>query len=652
MHNLQEIVQSTSDIKLLYIEDNEEARISTLKLLSEFFKDILVGEDGVDGLKLFKNNEVDLIISDINMPNLNGLDMIEEIRKEDKEIPVILLSAYSEIEYFKRSISLGVDGYLFKPLDFEQFVELMYKIIDKISTHKELEAKINFLQQYEEATNDISIVSKGDLEGRITYANDLFCNISQYTQEELIGEPHSIVRHPDNKPSIFKEMWKTIKDEKREWKGIIRNIRKDGTSYYVDALVRPILDINGEIVEYIAMRHDITEIMSQKKLMTDYIDAAIEPAMVKISIEAYEDLQNYYGRKFSVEIVNSLAKILQNIFPKELDFENFYNLGNGNYAFVKDSAENMQYIVERLHDFQLKVNNMNIKVGTIAYDVSILLSISHANNVYENVKYGMEQLKRNKENFLLTNDLATTVHESAQENLKVLNKVKIALENNKVISYFQPIVDRDRKIVKYESLVRLIEEDTKVLTPYFFLETAKKGKYYTQITSAVLKNSFHILKSVETGISMNISAIDIEKESVCNEIYLLLEEYRESAHRVVFELLEDEDVKDFQQIKNFISKVKSYGAKIAIDDFGSGYSNFERLLDYEPDIIKIDGSLVKNILSSTFSVSVIESVVSFAKAQNMEVIAEYVENEEIYFALMELGVDYFQGYYFGKPERI
>jgi len=652
MHNLQEIVQSTSDIKLLYIEDNEEARISTLKLLSEFFKDILVGEDGVDGLKLFKNNEVDLIISDINMPNLNGFDMIEEIRKEDKEIPVILLSAYSEIEYFKRSISLGVDGYLFKPLDFEQFVELMYKIIDKISTHKELEAKINFLQQYEEATNDISIVSKGDLEGRITYANDLFCNISQYTQEELIGEPHSIVRHPDNKPSIFKEMWKTIKDEKREWKGIIRNIRKDGTSYYVDALVRPILDINGEIVEYIAMRHDITEIMSQKKLMTDYIDAAIEPAMVKISIEAYEDLQNYYGRKFSVEIVNSLAKILQNIFPKELDFENFYNLGNGNYAFVKDSAENMQYIVERLHDFQLKVNNMNIKVGTIAYDVSILLSISHANNVYENVKYGMEQLKRNKENFLLTNDLATTVHESAQENLKVLNKVKIALENNKVISYFQPIVDRDRKIVKYESLVRLIEEDTKVLTPYFFLETAKKGKYYTQITSAVLKNSFHILKSVETSISMNISAIDIEKESVCNEIYLLLEEYRESAHRVVFELLEDEDVKDFQQIKNFISKVKSYGAKIAIDDFGSGYSNFERLLDYEPDIIKIDGSLVKNILSSTFSVSVIESVVSFAKAQNMEVIAEYVENEEIYFALMELGVDYFQGYYFGKPERI
>jgi len=652
MYNLEEIIKSTSDIRLLYIEDNEQARESTLTLLREFFQEIVVGVDGKDGLEKFNSNEIDLIITDINMPHMSGLDMIEKIRQNNKEIPILLLSAYSEIEYFKRSISLGVDGYLFKPLELGQFFELIYKVVDKIDTHKELDSKINFLKQYEDATNEISIVSKGDLEGRITYANKLFCKISKYTKEELIGEPHSIIRHPDNSASIFREVWDTIKDKKKTWKGLLRNRDKNGGSYYVDAVIKPILDIDGEIVEYIAMRHDITEIMSQKKQMIDYINTAKEPVVIKIRIESYDDLQNYYGRNFSLDIENDLSTILRYYFPKELEFDNFYILDDGRYAFVKDGCTNMKDALIKLQEFQTNVNAVSIKVENIAYDVGIIVCISYENDVYENTKYGMQQLELNKENFLITNDIANRIHNASQDNLNVLNKVKIALENSKIISYFQPIVDRNRKITKYESLVRLVEEDGNVLSPYFFLDTAKKGKYYTQITSAVLKNSFSVLDSVETSISMNISAIDIEKESVCNEIYLLLEEYKESGHRVVFELLEDEDVKDFGQIKNFITKVKSYGAKIAIDDFGSGYSNYERLLDYQPDIVKIDGSLVKNIITSKFSVDVINSIVSFAKAQNMEVVAEYVENEEIYLALMDLGVDYFQGYYFGKPEEL
>ena len=118
----------------------------------------------------------------------------------------------------------------------------------------------------------------------------------------------------------------------------------------------------------------------------------------------------------------------------------------------------------------------------------------------------------------------------------------------------------------------------------------------------------------------------------------------------MIELLEDEAFKDFEVIKAFITKVKSMGVKIAIDDFGSGYSNFERLLDYQPDILKIDASLVKNIATSSFSLSTVKTMVLFAKEQQMEVIAEYVENEEIYDILCSLDVDYSQGYYFGKPD--
>ncbi len=94
------------------------------------------------------------------------------------------------------------------------------------------------------------------------------------------------------------------------------------------------------------------------------------------------------------------------------------------------------------------------------------------------------------------------------------------------------------------------------------------------------------------------------------------------------------------------------GVKIAIDDFGAGYSNFERLLDYQPDILKIDACLVKNIVTDTYSKDVVQTIVSFAKAQGIKTVAEYVESEAIYDIVKEMGVDYSQGYYFGKPDAL
>ncbi len=94
------------------------------------------------------------------------------------------------------------------------------------------------------------------------------------------------------------------------------------------------------------------------------------------------------------------------------------------------------------------------------------------------------------------------------------------------------------------------------------------------------------------------------------------------------------------------------GVKIAIDDFGVGYSNFERLLEYQPDILKIDGSLIKNIDNNPLSFNIVETIVAFAKKEHILTVAEYVENEDIFNILNDLGIDYSQGYYFGKPSAL
>ena len=153
----------------------------------------------------------------------------------------------------------------------------------------------------------------------------------------------------------------------------------------------------------------------------------------------------------------------------------------------------------------------------------------------------------------------------------------MAIDDKKVISYFQPIIDNStKKVSKYESLVRLINELGRVVSPNEFIDVAKKGRYYSQVTKIVLDNSFKVLKETDKEISINLSVLDIESKDVQNKIFLLLEDFKQDAHRIIFEIIESEDIKNFDTIISFIKKVKLYGVQIAIDDFGTGYSNFAR----------------------------------------------------------------------------
>ncbi len=125
----------------------------------------------------------------------------------------------------------------------------------------------NLLNEYKKAVDISSILSKTNTKGIITYVNDKFCEISGFNRSELIGQPHSIVRHPNMPSSIFKELWDTLKS-KQAWQGIITNMKKDGRKYVVDSTVIPILDVDGDIIEYIALRHDVTEFEQTKEQLS------------------------------------------------------------------------------------------------------------------------------------------------------------------------------------------------------------------------------------------------------------------------------------------------------------------------------------------------------------------------------------------------
>ncbi len=654
MESLDETIKYSSILKLLYVEDNESARDATLAIFEEFFEDIVVAVDGQDALEKFDSHAIDLIITDINMPRLNGLDMIKKIRETNNSIPILVLSAHNESGFFIDSIKAGVDGYLLKPIDIEQFLGVLGKIIQKLKLSNEAQSNLHLLHQYQEVTDKSAIVSKTDLYGNITYVNDAFCEISEYSYSELIGKNHNIVRHPNNPSIIYEKLWDTIKNKKHIWQGIIRSISKNGKSFYTKSTIKPILNTDGEIIEYIAIKDDITNIMSQKKQLNDLVNSMDDAIVVVMKIEGFDDIEKFYGQTLSQKIEEKFAAKLLKLLPDKLQFQKIFILGDGEYALVENQKEciiPLENIENNLIMLQQKIDGTRLEMGDVDYNIAVIVSFAYGKDAYENARYGLRKLLKNKQDFILANNLIQKERDDAKHNLNTLKMIKKALENSKIITYFQPIIDNETKdILKYETLVRLINSDNEVLAPYCFLDIAKKGKYYSQITCVVLEHAFNALKKTDKMITINLSAIDIEKRLTQEKIFKLLQANSMHAHRVVFELLEDENIKNLPLVKLFITKVKKLGVRIAIDDFGAGYSNFERLLDYQPDILKIDGSLIKNIENDAYSLSVVETIVNFAKKQNIKTVGEFVENENIYNILKKIGVDYSQGYFFGKPD--
>lgn len=242
-----------------------------------------------------------------------------------------------------------------------------------------------------------------------------------------------------------------------------------------------------------------------------------------------------------------------------------------------------------------------------------------------------------------------------EEHIKVLecyNMLLKSFEKNMIISYFQPIepLQDKNKARKYESLVR-ISEDGKIIPPITFIDVAKKHRLYPKLTQKVIENTLEVIEKYKISCSINISIDDVTNKNTLEFIYKKLDSF-EYNNLITIELLETEEFKDYEDVLEFCKKIRSYGAKIALDDFGSGYSNFSHALNLPIDYIKIDASIISNIDRDKNSQVMVETIVDLAHKMKVETIAEFVSSVEILEIVKSLGVDYAQGFYIGKPEPI
>jgi diguanylate cyclase (GGDEF)-like protein len=386
-------------------------------------------------------------------------------------------------------------------------------------------------------------------------------------------------------------------------------------------------------------------------------------ALVLININDFKQLNDFYGhacgdfvlREFGRRITAYLPRLL---LSKGVSGAVLYRLPADEFAVVLPGVTTSEFSGAGLHQFfnYASMQKFQYADQEISFEITAGVAMDHSEQpgqlgetLLASANMALDSARKQNQKFLVY-DASMQIREEYQHNLEWAKKLKQSLEQDRVVPYFQPILNNaTQTIEKYECLVRIIDEKGNAVLPGEFLNVAKKLQIYPETTQTMIEKSFAVFREVEGDFSINLSYQDILNEQTTEFIKTKLDESG-LGPRVVFEILESEGIQNYEKVHDFVQAIKQRGGKIAIDDFGSGYSNFEHLLQLDADFIKIDGSLIKNIHTDRNALIVTHGIVSFAKRLNLKTIAEYVHCREVFERVCKLGIDYSQGYYISPPQ--
>ncbi len=354
-------------MKILIMKKSETASLTLVNQMLKRGHDVESAVDDEKGYQKYLETRPDIIICDIA---LNGLEFSKKIRNSDKITGIVLLVPQNDPQYLLESVKYDIKFFI-EPLEeiyigkiLESFRLLFEQQIDGSKDSK-------ILDEYKKVVDASSIVSKTNTKGIITFINDEFCTVSGYRREELIGKNHNIVRHPNMPAAAFEDLWKTI-NSKKIWKGLVENLKKDGSSYFVKATIVPVLDESDNIIEFIGLREDITDLMEKER----EIESLNAQNLKTVADKAFSIKTSQLLKSVPIPLV-SIDKD-NNILEYNDEFHNLFNVYTSN-DFLTTLADNSANINDVL-DFEQEDDLIDWKDELLTFGDDIEVSFKHESN--------------------------------------------------------------------------------------------------------------------------------------------------------------------------------------------------------------------------------------------------------------------------------
>ncbi len=374
------------------------------------------------------------------------------------------------------------------------------------------------------------------------------------------------------------------------------------------------------------------------------------PILILVDIDRFKHINEYYGTQVADALLIETAKLLRAKIPRPLKAK-LFRLGGDEFGVLYNMQRGIRLegIIENILGAFEETHFVINDLPPIEITVTIGASMEKE-RLLESADMALKAAKGSKRERFVIYSSAIDVTQKIAANIRASKQLKKALMENRIVPFFQPIVDlRTSETIKYEALARLKISESEVLTPYHFLEAATQTKMSGELTRRVLLKTLDIAEKTGKFFSVNISVGDMTDRKDREAIYRLLSRYGKIAPQITFEILESEEIEDYEEISLFVEEMKKYGCQVAVDDFGSGYSNFEKLLQLDIDLIKIDGTLIRNIDHDRHAELVVRTIVDFAKEAKLQTVAEFVHCNAVAEKIKEMGVEMGQGFYLGRP---
>ncbi|MDO5560047.1 MAG: EAL domain-containing protein [Oscillospiraceae bacterium] len=487
------------------------------------------------------------------------------------------------------------------------------------------------------SNTDISGAFLGGEIGHVNDTNEYFngtCSIISFAESQrFINIDYSAFRKMEN-----------IKDDNKDVLNYVLKMQSNSMLAKNEQLSNQVLKQEAEAVQKVFLDAQ-TGLYEVTKFSYDNEDKKFNKICM-ISIEKGDILRGHYGSADFEKILKQNIRNAKDFF-EEYDF-NFYSYNNCTFLIAATADFPKEKFMDITEDFYQTYGTFYIKELHVTCLNNVSVVLDEDEKLIEKASITLINASNEGKRYqVYKSEMQDT--EKITEAIKWVDIISDAVACSRVIPYFQPIYSNVSSCVnKFESLMRIQGKNGEIYLPGQFMKIAKDYKLYCQISKQMIAKVFDLFSNRNEIVSINISAYDINSDEMKDFIYKRIKTLSHPQN-FIFEIVESEELQNYESMYEFVKHVTDNKIKIAIDDFGSGYSNLVEIAKLRPDFIKIDGEIIKNINKSMIHRSIAETVIYMADKLNVELIAEFVESDDLQETIMSNNIEYSQGYYFSKP---
>lgn len=684
-----------SNLVLLTIDDEETVRSSIAAFFEDCGFNVLQACDGRQGIEMVHAMRPDIIITDLRMPNLDGLEVVDAINRFDENLPVIVLSGTGVLADAVLALRRGAWDYLAKPVpDLVELEMVVARCLERANLirenrdyHFNLERMVDqrtaelrkLTAAVEQSANSVIIT---DLNGVIEYVNPKFCQIFGYSRDEAVGQTPRLLKSGKHLDSYYAELWNTISSGK-EWQGEFCNRSKDDKLYWELCSIAPIKDENGAITNFVAIKEDITDRKRHEEQLyyqanfdvltglpnryhfQKYLERQLELidtrsqylSLLVLDIDNLKSVNDTFGHDFGDLLLKEIARRLELVCGQGCFLSRFVGDEFTVILPLSTEADQAVFVGEKIRGAMNEpfiVKNTEIvttaSIGFVVYpeDGECVESL------LKNAEAAMYQAKKIGKN--MVSFYTRELNGQLQERFMLESKLRKALERGEFSLQYQPQINQAKgTIAGVEALLRWTPHGEAPVSPSRFIPILEESGMIVAVGEWALRQACsQAVAWLNEGLpalrmSVNISALQFMRSDLDVTVRRILRETGFDPRFLCLELTESMVMIDSARTLEMLTTLTQTGLTLSLDDFGTGYSSLAYLGRLPINELKIDMSFVQRMLTTRNDAAVVNTIIAMGQGLDMELVAEGVETEEQFAYLAERDCALIQGYYFSRP---